>query len=231
MPETINFVVEEQERGWESLMAFLLLEGCTLRASDIHGDDPDAFDKAWGCSEGRFQGEALEVCLTVNSQEIPFRRTMELIEAQLDQLVSEKARELVRDVDCDLDNRMADLQGVLSDATASARALVEGHEALLHRDLGMNVMPWEPYTVGGDTLGFVSKGAQRRRHNGEKLGGVLKAPHWTWVDWWAANKSGQVRVVGDDVHGAVTLAKAIVDWRLRLGPKPEGFEDKGTEVT
>jgi hypothetical protein len=94
----------------------------------------------------------------------------------------------------------------------------------VYADLGAEVLEWETHTAGGDRLGFVSRGFQRKRRSGEAVGGTLKAPHWTWVDWWAENRSGQVSVSDDDDGEAMGQAKAIVDYLLGFGEKPEGFD-------
>lgn len=224
MPETINYC-EEDRGGSPSLLAFMILEGMSLRAKDAEEleDIADGFNKLWDlCGQG--DATALEVCLTVNGEEIPFRRTMEMIDAQMERMVEEEANKLIQSRDRGLDDHITALQDVLQEATRSATLLVGDRKDLLHLELGSEILNWAPYTAGGDSLGFVSKGFQRKCRNGEKMGGTLKAPHWTWVDWWAGNKSGQVPVGEDDDGEAMTLAKAIVDFRLGLGDKPEGYE-------
>lgn len=229
MPETINVPDEEDRRGWESLLAFVLVEGCTLAAQEATGDARDGFDETWGVSEGRFDGEALEVCLTVNGKEIPFRRTMELIEVQFGFIALTKAKELLEERHPDADTD--DLDALVSRARTVMNEFLDGDRGRLYAMLGKEVMPWQRYTAGGDALGFVCRGWQRRRRNGEAIGGVLRAPHWTWVDWWAGNESGQVRDEEDDPAVAMEVAKEIVDWKLGLGERPEGFEepDEGEE--
>lgn len=84
--EIIDWVKEEEKSSYEGqgFVAWLIIEAMTK----VYPDDHLA-------KFGDFDGSKLRVEMKINDIEVPVMETLECIEAQLDRLVLDKAKELV----------------------------------------------------------------------------------------------------------------------------------------
>jgi hypothetical protein len=213
MPEVINYEAEEaasRSKGIDSIIAFVLLEAMTRAAEDARGedgDDSDAFTALWGPD---FDASKLEVCLTVNGREVPFRYAFNLIEEQFGRLVAEKALELVKER---VGNLFYKVETAAEEVETQLVGVLQGDRDALFEELRMEILPWEAHENPGMTLWH--------RHRRDRS---LKPPAGSVTD-----VKGQQSVVwrSEDEEGVapdVDTAKALVDWKLGIGEQPEGIE-------
>jgi hypothetical protein len=115
--ETINYFELEEYPNRDSLATWLILHSLN---DDVMLDDD-------------FDSKKMEVEFRINGQDLPFVKTLEDINEQLDRLVAEKAEAMLREQFGDkwqeaMDNALEKFQEIQSDCLAQVRKSIDNKE-------------------------------------------------------------------------------------------------------